>query len=557
MIEIKDEIIKSDVLVIGGGIGGLMAAIAAAEAGASVVVAEKADTLRSGSGATGNDHFCCYIPEFHGDIDNFVRELQCGMCKDRVDPTLQYLFAKRSFEIVQDWEKWGINMRPTGEYVFNGHAMPEHIRIMLKYDGTNQKIVLTEQALKRGVKIINKTPIAEFIADDKGRISGAVGIDISKDEPRLQLFQTKAVITATGIGMRLYPSTTPGWIGNLNNCPAGTAAGRVAAYRLGATLVNIDYLWLHAGPKYFERCGKATWIGVLKDLSGKPVGPFVTKPTKELGDITADIWQEVFVEKRENGTGPVYMDCTETSQEDLDYMTWGLTCEGDTSLLDAMEKQGIDLHEDMVEFGRYNPNLQGKGLQVDIHMSTDVPGLYCAGDECGNFNMGIAGASTTGRIAGENAAEYVKNIGEFSDIKHDPIIRECQEFYSELLGREDGANWRELNMAVQQIMDDYTNTNKIRSETILSAGLTYLDHLEAEAKKQVRCANAHELMRAVESFHLLTLGKLCIVAALARKESRGVHKRSDYTFTNPLMNDKLITVKKVGDKPETGMRKMF
>ena len=58
-VEINNEIIKSDFLVIGGGIGGLQAAITAARAGISVVVAEKADTRRSGMGANGNDHFCC------------------------------------------------------------------------------------------------------------------------------------------------------------------------------------------------------------------------------------------------------------------------------------------------------------------------------------------------------------------------------------------------------------------------------------------------------------------------------------------------------------------
>ena len=52
MIQISSEIKSCDVLVMGGGIGGLMAAIAAADAGASVIVAEKADTRRSGSGAT-------------------------------------------------------------------------------------------------------------------------------------------------------------------------------------------------------------------------------------------------------------------------------------------------------------------------------------------------------------------------------------------------------------------------------------------------------------------------------------------------------------------------
>ena len=64
-----DESIRSRMTDVwcGGGIAGLMAAISAADQGVSVMVAEKANTKRSGSGATGNDHFCCYIPEIHGE----------------------------------------------------------------------------------------------------------------------------------------------------------------------------------------------------------------------------------------------------------------------------------------------------------------------------------------------------------------------------------------------------------------------------------------------------------------------------------------------------------
>lgn len=76
MLELDLNPIEADVLVVGGGIAGLMAAISAADSGARVVLAEKANTKRSGSGATGNDHFMCYIPEVHGnDIEHIIKEL--------------------------------------------------------------------------------------------------------------------------------------------------------------------------------------------------------------------------------------------------------------------------------------------------------------------------------------------------------------------------------------------------------------------------------------------------------------------------------------------------
>ena len=62
-------------------------------------------------------------------------------------------------------------------------------------------------------------------------------------------------------------------------------------------------------------------------------------------------------------------------------------------------------------------------------------------------------------------------------------------------------------------------------------------------------------MRALESFYLLEMGKLIITVCRERRESRGMHKRSDYTFTNPLLNDMFMTVKKVDNQAQVGWRK--
>ena len=120
--------------------------------------------------------------------------------------------------------------------------------------------------------------------------------------------------------------------------------------------------------------------------------------------------------------------------------------------------------------------------------------------------------------------------------------------------REAGATWKELNIASQQILDDYAGITYVRSESMMKAGLTYLEQLEAAAKKSVKCSNAHELMRALESFDLLEISKLVILSALERKESRGMHRRSDYTFTNPLLNGKIVTIHQENGQPVTGMR---
>ncbi|MEE0435094.1 MAG: FAD-binding protein [Peptococcaceae bacterium] len=560
MVEIKKEVSSCDCLIVGGGIAGLMAAISAADQGAKVIIAEKANTLRSGSGATGNDHFRCYIPEVHGpSAKKFLKEFQSGSQTGSggfYDVPLQMQWVERTFECVKSWQEWGINMQPHGGWEFAGHAMPGKQSQALKYDGGNQKEVMTQQALKRGVKIVNHMPIVEFLSNDEKQIIGAIGLDISSDEPALTLIRTKSIVSATGGTNRLYPSVTAGWLFNVAYCPAAVGGGRAAAYRAGAKLVNLEMPYVHAGPKYFERCGKGTWIGVLSDVNSQPVGPFVTKPSREYGDITGDLWKDVFTDKLKDGTGPVYMDCSKTSPEDIEYMIENFAYEGDTSIPDIMEKQGLKFENDMVEFIKYNPILMGRGIQIDEHAMTNVQGLFAAGDELGNFRADVSGAAVYGRIAGENAGTYALTAESADTLLDHPRVKELQAFCTELMSREEGASWKELNLAVQQILNDHCGIVNPRSESILSAGLNYLKNVEAYGKKTIACHNAHELMRTLETFDLALIGQLICVAALERKESRGLHKRSDYTFTNPLLEGQFITLEKGRDgEPKTAWRK--
>lgn len=556
MIRINDITVECDVLVVGGGIGGLMAGISAADQGAKVVIAEKSNTKRSGSGSTGNDHFQCYIPEVHGeDMEPILREMNECLTGGYLDQDLTALFLRESFDRVKDWNKWGIDMRPHGTWEFNGHAMPGRPRIFLKYAGANQKSVLTREALKRGVSILNKLPITEIITNASGEVIGAIGINIEKDEPELRTFRAKNIILTTGTTNRLYSPKTGGMMFNLGFCPSCAGNGRAAAYRAGARLINLDIPNTHAGPKFFNRCGKATWIGVLKDYEGKPIGPFVTKPSKELGDITADIWHGVFGIKNKAGE-PVYMDCSETSEEDIQYMLWGLTQEGDTSLLNYMDDEGIDVRKHMVEFSTYEPFLIGRGIEINEKAATNVKGLYAAGDEVGNFRADIAGAATFGWIAGKSAAERAHDIKALEPSEESLIVEEKRQFYSELLSREAGTanpSWKEVNIALQQIMTDYAGV-EVRSEHLFKAGLKYLKDLKGKALATMYCQNSHELMRCLEVLDLIQLGELIMLTAQDRKETRGKHVRVDYPFTNPLNNNRFITVQQIEGAAEIKWR---
>ena len=290
-IQLSTEIIEGDVLCVGGGIAGLFAAIRAGELGAKVIVADKANTLRSGSAATGNDHFQCYLPEFHGpDIEPVIayRKRRMGLGGVGLSDAAVRVRIEKSTEIIERLESWGVPMKYKGKYEFAGHAIPGvDFFLHLKYAGMNQKPILTREARKQGVRIVNRVMVFDLIYSN-GRPVGAIGVDTRND--KIVIFHVKSVILATGLCGRLYPSPTPGWMFNRADSPHTTGDGRAMAYRAGAELMNMELIHRWAGPKYFSRCGKGTWVGVFRDPQGKAVGPFVTKPDRKYGDAISDAY---------------------------------------------------------------------------------------------------------------------------------------------------------------------------------------------------------------------------------------------------------------------------
>ena len=551
------HVLETDVLVVGGGIGGLCAAISAAQGGARVTVLEKANSRRSGSGATGNDHFTCYYPRAHGnDIGAILKELldsMLGLCHDT---SLSVRFLERSIGIADKSHEWGINMKPFGdEYVFMGHAFPNRPRIFLKYDGHNQKQALTAQAKKAGAKILNHHPVLDLLRNADG-MTGALALDMSEREPSYVVVRAKKVILATGAASRLYPPAgTPGWLFNTAFCPSCTGAAQAQGWRIGAKLVNMELPNRHAGPKYFSRAGKSTWIGVYRYPNGRLLGPFVTRATREVGDITCDVWNSAYTDVVMNGTGPAYIDCSGTSPDDMKFMRAGMISEGLGALLDHMDDKGIDPSRHGVEFMQYEPHLIGRGLEIDINGETSIPGLYAAGDMVGNFRSDISGAAVWGWMEGEHAAANL-GAGAFDEAEKSDRAKERMAWYNTFMTRPSGAHWKEAALGLQQIMGDYAAAGpyRVRSETLLDAGLKYLGDLRRDAEASVRAANAHELLRTVEAFELMDNGEAIMHAARERRESRGMHLRSDYTFTNPLLNDKFLTVRRENGRVVTEWR---
>lgn len=541
----KTERVETDVLVIGGGIAGCMAAIHARELGAKVVIVDKGNTLYSGAGRVGNDDIACYIPEVNGpDIETYIKNYALGQAGARFRTTPRaviYTHYNNSFDIVKLWDEWGIPMKYKGKYEFAGHRFPGRPGPHLKYSGAKQKQVLTEQALKRGANIVNRVMVNELFGDANG-VTGALGFDTRED--RIIEFAAKSVILGTGRVTRLYVGATPAIIGNDNTPLTLTGDGRAMAYRLGADLFQVESFTTHVGIKNFIRDGQGTWVGVYRYSDGRPIGKYVTKPDRRYGDITPEIDKEIFRNINAQGRGPVWYDCRGISEEDLEYMEWWLFNEGNKALLDHMKGEGIDLRKNPVEFCSYPIRFGGGRIWQNEKAETSIKGLYCAGDES---HGGIGGSAVYGWIAGENAAKYAKAAPSPDIDKDKATFENWKSVISTLQSRRYGPDWKDANIALQHTMYDYAGF--IRSGPMLETGLAHLRRLRKKVDTTMRAGNRWELTRCLEVMNLYDLGELIFLAALERKESRGMHRRADYPLIDPLLNDETLIVKSVDGKP--------
>lgn len=538
----KKETVLTDVLCVGGGIAGLMAAIRAREMGAKTLLVEKGATKYSGAGRIGNDHFWCYIPEVHGpDMDFFIKEClltQLGAMTASLGRTVIRTWVERSFDIVKLWEAWGIQMKHDGRWELSGHSFPGRMMTHLKYKGHNQKPILTGEALKRGAEIMDRVMVFELVSGPEG-ITGAVGIDTRDD--RLIEFRAKSVILATGSLGRLFPGATPEVMGNNARPFTMSGDGRAMAYRAGAELTNMEMLARHAGVRNYCRSGQATWAGVCRDPEGRPVGKYSSRPDQKYGDMIIEVDKQIFERFGRSARGPVYMDCTGLTQDGLDYLIKGLTNEGNVGLLTHLEEEGIDLRKHQIEFGTYELRSLGR-ITMNAKSETTVPGLYTAGDES---TFSISGACVFGWIGGEQAAAYAKERA-FSEAER-PVIDKTATWVEGIQKRQHGFDWRDANLALQHTLSDYAGL--VRSESTLQAGLDHLRKLRKKVQEELYARDRWELTRCLEVANLYELGELVFLAALERKESRGLHQRADYPYTDPLLNDQLLAAHQRDGRP--------
>jgi Succinate dehydrogenase/fumarate reductase, flavoprotein subunit len=538
-VRTPETLIETEVLVVGGGLAGCMAAIRAREVGATVVVAEKADTRRSGCAATGVDHCWTYIPEIHGSqltVEELVKD-HTEAAGGFVDQEIATYIASHSFERLLDLERFGIPIR-NSEGRFSLIKKIHRAPTFLHFAGRDLKPKLTRQARHMGARIVNRVMVTDLLKHGR-RVVGALGVSTRTGE--VVVFRARAVILSTGNIYRLYMNRS-GVPFNLAFPPHETGDGHAMALRAGAELLNMEFTTFQTGPRNFHRCGRGTFVpGRMVDARDRPIDRSLDPTDRDAASITMDPAVESeheFERVLGEGRGPIYLDSRGLSEKELAVIRWALVNEGNTSLLNHMDERGIDLRRDRIEFEVYEPKGgSGKaGIAVNSRCETSLEGLYAAGDVIGGMTRSVApGAFTLGWHAGELAAEFAADAGPLEpDAASEHTIEERRRLCEAILSRGGPrvSKWQEAQAAMQSIMGYYAG--RWRSDTMLEAGMGRLRRLREEARAELAAANPHELYRCVEILSLMESAEAIMISAKARKESRfgPEHTRADHPDTD-------------------------
>jgi len=231
-------IIEADLLIIGGGSAGVMAAIRAKELDPNqkVVVFEKGDMKYSGCIARGMDALNIVAVPGISTPELYV-ESNSIACEGIMDEPVNYRMAERSWDMMKKLESWGIFFPKddNGQYdILQVHPKGKFCVTMKEPE---LKTILAKKAVDLGVKIINRTMAMRLIKDGE-RVSGAIGMNVRTGE--IIVCKAKTVILTSG-GTARFGLPDNGHLYGVYDYPGNTGDGYCLAYRAGAELSGFEY----------------------------------------------------------------------------------------------------------------------------------------------------------------------------------------------------------------------------------------------------------------------------------------------------------------------------
>jgi len=511
-----------DVLVVGGGTAGTMAAITAAERGARVLVVEKAHVRHSGALAMGMDGVNNAVIPGKATPEEYVAEITRAN-DGVVNQKTIYQTATRGYAMVRRLERYGVKFEKDeyGEYaVRKVHRSGSYVLPMPEGKDIKKVLyrVLRRRDIRERVRIENRLmPVRVLTAG--GRAVGVAGFHTRSG--RFATVSAGAVILATGACGRLGLPASGYLYGTYEN-PTNAGDGYAMAYHAGAELSGIECFQINP---------------LIKDYNG-PACAYVANPfggyqVNNRGErfVDSDYWsgQMMAEVKREldSARGPIYLKLTHLPEESLAALE---------NILHSTERptRGIfhagrghdyrthDVEMHISEIGLCSGH-SASGVWVDEHGATTVPGLYAAGDlACVPHNYMI-GAFVFGDLAGEHAAAH--HVEPPFELPEDQVAAAHELIYRPLRN-PDGPPQQQVEYKLRRFVNDYVAPPKTASK--LEIALETFERMRGEIAS-MGARTPHELMRCAEVDFIRDCAEMAARASLTRTESRWglYHDRAD------------------------------
>ena len=592
-----------DVLVVGGGLSGCFAAIAAAEKGKKVILLEKGGISRCGSAGTGFDHWemACTNPGCK--VSPLEMTLALEEEQDYYSNAIgHYIEAKDGWDCLQDIERWGGKIRDTEDEFKGASFRDEKTKLLYAYDyesrytlrvfGTTFRPAIIQQMKKLGVRIFERTEATTLLTKDN-TASGVLGFDTRS--ARITIFHAKSVVLCMSRPARiwLFNGDIPGLSEFRPFQSIGT--GHAMGYKAGMEFTMMEKsirgefsAYGRSFPPYGTGNNHNTWYAAtMVDSRGVEI-PYVDRDGNILKTVEERYLpakgQKFFLkggvidEPKYEWRGPetlpfdklmdmgyklpFYADLSSMPEMERKAI-WGLMVgeEAKTRIpvYDNYNKRGFDPSKHLLQsygtgwqsaaFLEQERQLFGApgGMMHDWNLETNIKNVFAAGDslyasDCAGF------ACTSGRWAGKHAAVIADKDYEAVDMDY---VESEKERLLKPLNNEDGFDWRELNLAISKAMQNYCGG--IKCDDTLKQGIDLITSFKKEQLPLLKAENPHELVRIHEVSDILEVSEMILQASLARKcDSAPLSfKRSDCDPSKQKEENAYLVISKKDDQIKT------